>query len=296
MKSILVFAASGLSLLVASFAIAFAQANPEEEVLFQRAQAFVEAFNKGDAKAVAAYFTPDADIVDPEGHRIKGKKAVEEAYTKYFGASKGAKLFIQISSLRVVRPDLALEDGVTEVIRPGQPPSAARYSAVYVKKDGVWLTESVREAIAVPPNNQRVLGDLAFLVGNWVEDSEKGGSSKASYKWASHGNFLVNSFDLSMHDVSVAGGIQWIGWDASEKKARSWSFLSNGGFAEGAWAPDKSGWKIAIKTTLRDGKKLTATNILTKIDNDHFQVQFVNRVLDGSPLPDDNPVRLKRVR
>lgn len=295
MKCFLVFATAGLSLLVASAGSVFGQKNPEEDVLFQRAQAFVDAFNQGNAKVVAGFFTSDADIVDPEGQRIKGRTAIEDAYTKFFGASKGAKLFIQISSMRVVRPDLALEDGLTEVVRPGSPPSAARYSAVYVKKDGQWFTESVREAIAVPPNNQRVLGDLAFLVGNWTEDSDKGGTSKASYKWASQGNFIVNSFELAMHDVSVAGGVQWIGWDAAEKKVRSWSFLSNGGFAESTWAPEKSGWKITVSAITRDGKKLTATNVVTKLDNDHVQFQFVNRVLDGQPLPDDSPIRMKRV-
>jgi uncharacterized protein (TIGR02246 family) len=269
--------------------------NPEEDVLQKRAEAFVATFNKGDAKSLAAFFTPDADIVDPEGHQTKGRAAIEKLYQGYFNENKGAKLTIHIQSVRVARPDLALEDGLTEVVPPnGGPPSAARYSVVYGKRDGEWYLESVREAIAVPPTNAEHMQDLAFLVGNWQDES--GGGSTSSYAWAAQGNFLVNSFDWSMQDVSVAGGVQWIGWDASEKKMKAWSFLFNGGFAEGVWNKDGDRYKISVRATLRDGKKASATNVFTKIDPDHYSFQLVDRMVDGKPLPDDKPMRMRRVR
>jgi uncharacterized protein (TIGR02246 family) len=270
-------------------------ANPEEEVLQKRAEAFVATFNKGDAKSLAAFFAPDADIVDPEGQQTKGRAAIERLYQGYFTENKGAKLTIHIQSVRVARPDLALEDGLTEVVPPnGGPPSAARYSVVYSKHDGEWYLESVREAIAVPPTNAEHMQDLAFLVGNWQEES--GGGSTSSYTWAAQGNFLVNSFDWSMQDVSVAGGVQWIGWDASEKKMKAWSFLFNGGFAEGVWNKDGDRYKISVRATLRDGKKASATNVFTRIDQDHYSFQLVDRVVDGKRLPDDKPLRMRRVR
>jgi uncharacterized protein (TIGR02246 family) len=286
----------GVALFCAQAAWAQAAKNPEEDVLLKRTEAFVVTFNKGDAKALADFFTPDGDMVDPEGQHIKGRKAIEEVYQQYFAATKGAKLFIHITSVRVVRPDLAVEDGLTEVVRPDGPPSAARYTVMYVKQDGQWYLESVREAIAVPPTNATHLQDLAFLIGDWTEDVDKGGAARASYSWAAQGNFLVNTFDLTMQDVSIAGGVQWIGWDAAGKKARSWAFLFNGGFAEAVWAKDGNTWKIALTATMRDGKKMTATNVLTKIDADHFSVQFIERKLDGQPLPDEKAVKMKRVQ
>jgi uncharacterized protein (TIGR02246 family) len=269
----------------------------EEEALQKRAEAFAATFNKGDAKGLAGFFTANADLVDPEGRSTKGREAIEKVYQKYFAENKGAKLTIFINSVRVARPDLALEDGQTEVIPPnGGPPSSARYSVVYVKQDGEWYLESVREAIAVPPSNADLLQDLAFLVGEWEEDSEKGGST-ASYAWANQGNFLVNTFDVTLQDVPVGNGTQWIGWDQSEKKVRAWSFFFNGGFAEGVWNKDGDGrYKIAVKATMRDGKKATATNIFTKIDPDHFSFQLVDRKMDGKALPDDKPTTMRRVR
>jgi uncharacterized protein (TIGR02246 family) len=269
----------------------------EEQALHKRAEAFAATFNKGDPKGLAAFFTANADLVDPEGRQTKGREAIEKVYHDYFDANKGAKLTIYINSVRVARPDLALEDGVTEVIPPnGGPPSAARYSVVYVKQDGEWYLESVREAIAVPPSNADLLQDLAFLVGDWEQESDKGGGSTSSYSWAAQGNFLVNNFDVTLQDVPVGSGTQWIGWDQAEKKVRAWSFFFNGGFAEGVWNKDgDNNYKINVHATMRDGKKASATNIFTKIDPDHFSIQLVDRKIDGKALPDDKAITMRRV-
>jgi len=272
--------------------------NAKEEAAIQKsAEAFVEAFNSGDAKAVAAFWTPDGDMVDREGHQVKGRKAIEAAYQKFFADAKGAKLFIRIGSLRVARPDLALEDGETEVVLPDGPPAASRYTVVHVKQEGQWMIDSVREATAVPPNNAERLEGLAYLIGDWTEDAEKGGNAKASYVWNESQNFIVNTFDVTMKDVPVAGGKQIIGWDAAAKKPRAWTFLFNGGFAEGVWTPDGDNkWKIAVTGTQRDGTKVVATNVITKMDDDHFTFQFIDRTVDGKPLADDKPVKMKRVK
>ena len=269
----------------------------EEAAIQKSAEAFVAAFNKGDAKALAAFFTEDGDVIDQDGRQIKGRKAIEQVYTKLFANTKGSKLFIKITSLRVASPDLALEDGLTEVVpADGGPPSAARYAVVHVKQDGQWRLESVREATAVAPNNTERMEDLSFLIGDWTEDVEKGGSARASYSWDANQNFILNTFDITMKDVSVASGTQFIGYDAAAKKPRAWAFFFNGGFAEGVWTPDgENKWKIAVTATQRDGSKLTATNVFTKIDADHFSFQFTDRTRDGKPLPDDKATKMKRV-
>src|SRR5262245_1574776 len=101
----------------------------EQKALRQRAEEFVAAFNKGDAKALAAFWTEEGDYIDQLGRARKGRKAIEEGFQKLFSSLKGAKLHITILSLRVVKPDLAIEDGLTEVFpADGAPPSSARYS------------------------------------------------------------------------------------------------------------------------------------------------------------------------
>jgi uncharacterized protein (TIGR02246 family) len=275
-----------------------ARRNPEvEKALHDRGKAFVAAFNRGDAQALAAFWTPDGDYMDEEGRHYQGRKAIAESFQKLFAEAKGAELRVHRTSFRVVKPDLAIADGLMEVVPPdGGPTVAARYTAVHVKQDGQWFLESIREAVATPPSNAEHLEDLAWLIGDWAEETEKGPVGKASFSWDEHQNFIVASQATTLKDVPVQGGTQWIGWDASAKRIRSWSFDSTGGFSEGVWTRD--GDRLVSKTTrtLRDGKKVAATNILTMADADHLTWQSVQRTVDGKPLPDTGVVKMKRVK
>src|SRR5262249_16846835 len=151
----------------------------------QRAQEFIAAFNKGDAKALAGFWTPDGDYVDQIGRLYKGRAAIQKLYEKLFAGQKGAKLTVTVTSARMVGNDVAIEDGIPEVTpADGGPGTAARFSAVLVKKDGVWYFESVHEAVAHPPSNAEHFEDLEWLLGDWTGESQKGESATASYAWA----------------------------------------------------------------------------------------------------------------
>src|SRR5690349_9081645 len=134
-------AAMGIVLLLMSSAwAADEKLSPEDEkALHDRPAALVKAFNKGDAKALSEFWTPDGDYMDEHGHHYQGRKAIEESFQKLFAAAKGAELRVHRGSLRVVRPDLAIGDGEFEVVPPdGGPPTSARYTTVLVKQDGQW--------------------------------------------------------------------------------------------------------------------------------------------------------------
>ena len=64
---------------------------------------------------MAAFWAPDATYVDQAGREYKGREAIEKLYEKVFAARKGAKLAIHVTSAKQVSPDVALEDGITEV-------------------------------------------------------------------------------------------------------------------------------------------------------------------------------------
>jgi uncharacterized protein (TIGR02246 family) len=268
----------------------------DEEAIVKNGQAFVEAFAKGDAKAVAAFWTEEGDYVDQAGHHHKGRKAIQELFGKLFSDHKGLKLGITVTSLRVVKPDLAIEDGVSEVIpADGGLPSAARYTIVHVKHDGKWLLESVREGEAVAPTNYPQLQPLEWLIGEWVDEVEKGEVARATYTWAENQNFIIVTFATTLKDLPVGGGTQWIAWDAAAKHIRSFSFDSNGGISEGTWHQDGNKYTIKTTTTLRSGKKVSATNIVTKVDNDHLTWQSTRRSVDGKEIPDTEVVKMKRL-
>jgi uncharacterized protein (TIGR02246 family) len=275
-----------------------AEPKAEEKALDkERRAAFIAAYNKGDAKAVAAFWTPDATYVDEDGREHKGRAAIEKMYEKVFADNKGAKLAIHVTSIKQLTPDVVLEDGVTEVTpAEGGFPITAGFSAILVKKDGEWYVQKVQESEPQAPSNSEHLEDLEWLIGDWAGENEKGESGTASYDWAENNNFIVSTFATTLEGVPVTGGTQWIGWDAVDKQVRSWSFYSGGGFGEAVWTRDGNKW--SLKTTARTaaGKKVTATNVVTKTDNDHLTWQVTKLTVGGESLPDLKPVKMKRVK
>lgn len=261
-----------------------------------RAQEFIKAFNSGDAKAVASFWTEDGDYVDQLGHQYKGREALEKLYAKLFAVQKGGKLTIHVLSLRQLTPDVGIEDGVSEVTpADGGPPTSGRFAAVIVKRDGKWYFESVHETIVQPPSNAEHFEGIEWLLGDWVGEEQKGESATASYAWAENRNFIVSSFNTTLNNIPVVGGTQWIAWDAIEKKIRSFSFYSGGGFGMAEWTKDGDHWKISVKGQSAGGQKLSGTNIVTKVDNDHCTWQLTKLTVHGKEMPEGKVVKMKRV-
>jgi hypothetical protein len=89
-------------------------------------------------------------------------------------------------------------------------------------------------------------------------------------------------------------GTQVIGWDAAQKRVRSWVFDSSGGFAEGLWTQDGERWIVKSNGTLVDGGKTSSVNIITRIDHNHLTWQSIGREVDGRLLPNIDPVTVVR--
>src|SRR6476469_7746189 len=89
--------------------------NPE---LQKVADAFVAAWNKADAKALAALHTENAIRADTQGQVTVGRAAIEQGFTKAFAAElKGTKLVVTPGDERAVNADLAMTSGAWEIDR-----------------------------------------------------------------------------------------------------------------------------------------------------------------------------------
>jgi len=277
---------------------AAAEGTPEAmEAIAKSAEGFVEAFNKGDAGAVAAFWTPDGDYVDQTGRALKGRDAIEGAYSEYFAKNKGLKLRIESEALAFPTAGTAIEDGTTAVLPAnGAPPSRARYTNVLVNRDGKWLLSSVREAAYVPPSHAEHLDALAWAIGEWTGDESGREVGHVWFGWAPEGNFIVSDYAVTSKDVLLSQGTQRIGWDSAAKQIHSWSFESDGGFGQGVWKQDGGKWIVETSASLPGGQKLTATNIVTPVDEDTVTWQSKNRTLDRKSIPDTDEIKLKRKR
>ncbi len=281
--------------LAASFADEPDRQAADEAAIRKAVETYVAAFNQGNAKALAAMWSPEAVYTNPlSGEQVVGREEIEKQFAGIFADAKGVKLEAVTDSVQFISPGVAVEHGTAKVIRPEEAPEESEYTAVYVKRDGQWLLDRVMEedVVAIPSHYEQ-LKDLEWLIGRWV-DSDEAATVVTECDWARNNNFLVRSFTVAIRDRIDMAGIQVIGWDAAAKQIRSWVFDSDGGFGQGTWKKKDNRWYIEQSGVLADGRKSSSVNILTHLDDGACTVQSVNRTVDGELLPNINEVKLTK--
>jgi len=78
-------------------------ADADRAAILKSATDFAEAFNKGDAKAIAAMWTDNGESRTVNGPTFVGKAAIEKAYGELFKAYPGAKIEVLVKSIRFPR-------------------------------------------------------------------------------------------------------------------------------------------------------------------------------------------------
>ena len=258
------------------------------------ADAFVAAFNQGDAKGVAAHWTADGDYTDESGTKFSGREAIQQGYARFFAENPGHKMKLQIDSLKLLGDSAAIEDGRAALDpAPAGAPATSRYTAVHVKVDGKWLMSTVRDARIETPSSFRNVADLEWLIGTWTAE-EHGAKTESVCRWVANKSFVERKYTITHADGSAASGVQLIGWNPQGGHVQSWNFSSDGGHAIGVWSPREGGWAAEIRGVTGDGTPTTAVNLLTKLDDNAYVWQSVNRSAGGQALPDTEEVVLKR--
>ena len=141
-------------------------------------------------------------------------------------------------------------------------PEITKFIAVYVKLDGHWLQSVVRDEVANDLSPHDHLMNLEWLIGDWVNESDDAVVS-TTCKWEKGGNFLVREFSMKTKGQPVLSGTQRIGWDPLKRRFKTWIFDSEGGHGEGFWTRDGNQWVVKVEGVGREGKPVSATNIIT---------------------------------
>ncbi|MBX9790717.1 MAG: SgcJ/EcaC family oxidoreductase [Pirellulales bacterium] len=261
-------------------------------------ETYVAAFNAADAKGVANCWSQRGSYITPGGVRLQGTGAIERHFADYFAENSGLKLVVTVDALRLVAPDVTLEEGTAYVSREDEPPSESTYVAVHVKRDGAWRLDTVRETVL--PDEVETAGPLdglAWLIGQWTDDSLEGVQVDSSYSWARDGKFLVNTFRVNIDGQIDLEGTQIIGWDPSRQTIRSWMFDSDGGFGEGTWTPGESDgqWTVEMKSVTPEGRHASAENHYRRVDDDKFTWASTKRSVGEAELSDVEPIEVHRV-
>jgi len=106
------------------------------------------AYNRGDANAVAAFYTNDAEYVDEGGNVVSGRHDIEKLLAEEFTTKPGAKLEIDVKSVRLLSPDVLVEEGIATIAAPGGPQGASGYVAVYIKRAGNWKISQLTQTVS----------------------------------------------------------------------------------------------------------------------------------------------------
>lgn len=233
-------------------------------------------------------------MVNAAGDVTHGRIAIEEMFEAAFASSPGAKMEIEVESIRSIGPGLLVEDGTTIVTRvPGEAPERSRYTVTHIKQDGKWRMASARDITVVAPSNVERLQQLEWLIGEWVDESPEAVVT-SNYRWSDDGNFILNEFSAKIGGRPATSGTQRIGWDPLANQIRSWVFDSTGGYGEGLWTRDDDRWVIKQRNVTSDGLVGSATNVLTRIDQDRWGWQSYDRMVGGELTPEIEQVVVVR--
>ncbi len=272
---------------------------PEAAPIWQALRGYLEAFNKHDAKAVAALWMPQGVYVDRStGERVEGRAALEKDFAATFKEKPHSQLSGTLKSVRFIRPDVVSAEGEA-VESPNSTETASNrtaFSAIFVQQDGRWLIDSIQESDVPPPQPETAaLTDLEWMVGHWV-DKSKDARVDTVVRWSPRHAFLVRSFTIKTgQDSEPDQGTEIVGRDPHTKQLRSWTFLSDGSFGEATWTKEGNTWTRKGTQTLSDGRSASGTQVITRVDDNTTTVELIAKEIDGEPQPASDPLTVVRV-
>ena len=118
--------------------------------------AFVEAFNRGDAEALAALYSAGTSVVSfpPDAFALRGHEAILEGNRKSFAASPGAKIELTEHN-QIPGGDLVVGWGTFKVTIPGPDGKTAefegRFTDVKAERGGKWVYLVDHASFPLPP-------------------------------------------------------------------------------------------------------------------------------------------------
>ena len=126
----------------------------QEAAILKVHEQFAENWNKDDAKAMAAMFADDADLINPVGRVAKGKAEIEKLYQEeHSGPFKGTHFASTCKDgVRIVKPDVAIVTCSFEVSGGALPTTMKGiYTATMVKTKNRWQVVAGRPMFPFSP-------------------------------------------------------------------------------------------------------------------------------------------------
>jgi uncharacterized protein (TIGR02246 family) len=247
------------------------------------AQELLSAKQRGDWQKAAELWTPDGLYIDSSGQSFTASELLKRQSTAE--SDQGRPLVVGTEeSVRFVTPEVAIVDGSQPLgVSSDGAVESLRFTAVWVRRDGRWLLDSLREAVATSPAPHDQLEALAWLVGEWTSSTSNTDIILSTH-WNASGAYLLRDFLVRSAEGDLVSGTQRIGWDPAARAIESWTFDSAGGTAEARWEQADSKWITKGQETLPDGAVVDTTTTYVPEGADRIEVT-IERVKGEAKLP-----------
>ncbi len=250
--------------------------------------ALAKAYNARDPEAIAELFTPKGEFIDADSNVFDSHETIAGEFKVLFEINPKNTVELAAEEIREISAGILSVDCVATFSAAEE--SAAvdvDFSALLVKQsNGGWLLASVRsegEQNLRTPHARLI--QLEWLIGEWVDESADS-TMYTNTRWSDDGHFMITNFAIHVAGRKVMTGTQWIGWDGSLDKFRSWVFDSEGGHAGGIWTQIDDNWVVSATGVRPDGDACSATQIYEPQGPDAYRFSVTNRIVGNETEAD----------
>jgi len=123
----------------------------DEQAIRNNVDAWMAAWNNGDAKLIAQLVTEDYEVVLPDGTAIRGREAYEKVLASNISRRQAiARRRVTTVFVKFLKPDVAIASGTWTRSGGAAGPDKGSWLATYIKKGEKWLIASGLYASAPP--------------------------------------------------------------------------------------------------------------------------------------------------
>jgi uncharacterized protein (TIGR02246 family) len=265
-------------------------ADGDRDSILKSAREFADAFNKGDAKTIAAMWTENGELREPDGMTLIGHASIEKAYAESFKANPGAKVEVLVKSVRFPAKGLAVEEGLLRYPRGTSNLSASTaYIAVHVREGDQWKMALSSEGSA----GQDRIEDLDWLLGEWTGKQNEA-TVTMLFARDSKKPAIIGTITSTGAARYWGSGTIRIAADPETGQIRSWTFEDDGAHSQSLWFCDGKSWLLDSRGVLASGFPTAERIVLQRAGLDVITWRAIDRLLGETPLPDTAPLRLTR--
>jgi hypothetical protein len=271
----------------------FAQEDSTELEIRKDWDKLTASFSDGKVDEVVAMFLAKGELVDEQGTIYQGQAEIKELLTAFFAKFPESKMQNEIDSIRVLGT-IAIQEGRRITTAKDGTVSIIRYTSVLARTNQGWRIASLRDFLDESiPTPGELLEPLAWLIGDWINEGSDA-RVKLSYRWSEDKNFILGEISVMKNDEVVMKSSQRIGWDALLGAPRSWTFDSDGGFAEATWTQVENAWMVRSSAVMPDGLAGSAILKITNGEAGRYVMTGTNRII-GNIMNEDYEITVVKL-